>query len=586
MDTQSDIPNTFQDQLPVKTAGWECSPFQWWSIEILCCIASAGCLGSIVALLILYDGKPQESWSSNVLTLNGLVALLATLCRTFFMVAISAALAQGKWNQLSGRNDASHYQLRDFAIFDDAAKGPWGSAKLLWRFKGFHIACLGAALSILSLAFGLFSQQLIGLRTIEITNDSVGATGRVPRATFVDTMKAGSIDPKSLLPSTKLAIYEGYMAENVDFLQTTCPTGNCDWPIIPTLGVCGACVNTTDEIIIDGLGGSCNVSTPSGIKFTGGCGNEWEGTKFMVGAGSGKVFSLVPEAPGHSEAPHIIVDFGALGIPPGVNNTMGPLHEGLVATDCALWYCLQAHKVSVVEGKLTDEIVKTWSKVNESEGLESYNFLQAPSEPFNLDPDERYYIAQHQMSTVQDYLSNQNISGTVARYLPTYHSTTDFADGMYSAFDDPVSWIERFAWSMTNEVRSLGDRYAQLTFSAEPPDVRTYASQNVRYRGTARSSQVFVTVSWFWLTYPALMVLLTVVFRVFEATRTSFQKDIRAWKDDSMVPLCINLDERVREIARTGFIEPKGAMKLVGDHELRITRGANGFLTGFAPKED
>ncbi|KAJ0337342.1 hypothetical protein COL922a_006895 [Colletotrichum nupharicola] len=351
---------------------------------------------------------------------------------------------------------------------------------------------------------------------------------------------------ESLLPSTKLAIYEGYMAENFDFLQTTCPTGNCGWPIIPTLGVCGACVNTTDEIIIDGLGGSCNVSTPPGIKFTGGCGNEWEGTKFMVGAGSGKVFSLVPEAPDHSEAPHIIVDFGALGIPPGVNNTMGPLHEGLVATDCALWYCLQAHKVSVVEGKLTDEIVKTWGKVNESEGLESYNFLQAPSEPFHLDPDERYYIAQHQMSTVQDYLSNQNIRGTVARYLPTYHSTTDFADGMYIAFDDPVSWIERFAWSMTNEV--------------------------------------FVTVSWFWLTYPALIVLLTVVFLVFEATRTSFQKDIRSWKDDSMVPLCINLDERVREIARAGFIEPKGAMKLVGDHELRITRGANGFLTGFAPK--
>lgn len=136
MDIKSDIPNTSQDQLSAKNVAWERSPFQWWSVEILCCIASAGCLGGIIALLIVYDGKPQESWPIKVLTINGLVALLATLCRTFFMVAISAALAQGKWNHLSGRNDASSFQLRDFSLFDDASKGPWGSAMLLWRFKG------------------------------------------------------------------------------------------------------------------------------------------------------------------------------------------------------------------------------------------------------------------------------------------------------------------------------------------------------------------------------------------------------------------------------------------------------------------
>lgn len=74
------------------------SAFRWWSVEILSCFAAAACLSGIVALLALYDGKSQESWASGAITLNAVIAFLAILCRTFFMVANSAALAQGKWN--------------------------------------------------------------------------------------------------------------------------------------------------------------------------------------------------------------------------------------------------------------------------------------------------------------------------------------------------------------------------------------------------------------------------------------------------------------------------------------------------------
>lgn len=295
-----------------------------------------------------------------------------------------------------------------------------------------------------------------------------------------------------LLPSTKLSIYEGYMADNVDLLQTTCPTGNCEWPIIPTVGVCGACVNTTDEIIVDS-GGWCNVSTPTGIKLTGTCMINYEGTKFKVGPGSGRVFSSVPEAPDHSEAPNIIVEFGALGHPPSVSSEAALL-TGLAATECALWYCLQAHKISVDEGKLTDSIVSTWSKVNESGGEFIENrpipFLQPPAELFNLDPNENYSIAQYQMPAVQLYVAKNASGGSVSRYSVMYSSDSDFADGMYSAFDNPVSWIDRFARSMTNDVRSLGDR----VYYEDRVDSQSYPSRNALYKGTAKSSQVIVTV--------------------------------------------------------------------------------------------
>lgn len=99
-------------------------------------VAAVSCLAAIVGLLIKYDGERQASWSNSALTLNGLVALLATFCRTFFMFSVGAALAQGKWIEHSGRQDHFHSRLEDFALFEHASKGPWGAMKLIWRFKG------------------------------------------------------------------------------------------------------------------------------------------------------------------------------------------------------------------------------------------------------------------------------------------------------------------------------------------------------------------------------------------------------------------------------------------------------------------
>ena len=112
------------------------SSFRWWSLEIICLLGALGCLGAMVGVLRMYDGKSQERWSNSTLTLNGLIALLSTLCRTFFMVAVASTIAQGKWIDLSERRGDSGSQLGDFALFDHASRGLWGSAQLLWRYKG------------------------------------------------------------------------------------------------------------------------------------------------------------------------------------------------------------------------------------------------------------------------------------------------------------------------------------------------------------------------------------------------------------------------------------------------------------------
>ncbi|KAK3900406.1 hypothetical protein C8A05DRAFT_45743 [Staphylotrichum tortipilum] len=564
-------------------------PLQCWLPEgaqpYAHCSAAVACLVALVSVLIAYDGQPQESWPSGILTLNGLVALLATLCRTFFMVTIAATLTQGKWNQLSLRHDSEDtcYRLQDFALFDEAAKGPLGSIQLLWRFKGRHIECLGAALSILSLAFGVFSQQLIALEINAVERSSLGDTGQVPRATWVESVR-GYSNSWTPLSTTKLAIYDGFMAAAIDQPQVRCPTGNCTWPITPTVGVCGACINTTERIQIPGpvpppgslLSGPCSVSTPGGIQINSSCDLDF-GIVFTLGPGSGEVFSS-HKAPLARGAPNVIAEFGALGLP--VRQSLNATIRESLATECALWYCLQAHNVSVRQGVLEDEVVETWSRVNATGnaggeamvGGRRVVFIDIPAS-FNIEPGEVYGLGPMQMITIQQYF-NKTVVGNVTAdgYTRGIWSTTDYAEGLHNSFDDVDSWLDRLTRSMTNEVRLSG-------WNASSTAARYY-------RGTVLSSQVMFIVRWLWLIYPAGLVALSVLCLIIAATQTLGMTDVRAWKDDPLVPLCLDLDVQLRERARAGLLEPNGTRKLVGRHHVLVTRGDDGFPMGFAMKQD
>ncbi|KAF4909103.1 hypothetical protein CGCVW01_v012054 [Colletotrichum viniferum] len=110
---------------------------RWWYFEILSCGFATICLIVQVVVLYVYDRKPQDSWTAQSLTLNGLIAILATFCRSALMVSIAACLAQSKWNSMSGRE--GDYRLEDIAAFEAASRGVGGSLELLARFKGTYV---------------------------------------------------------------------------------------------------------------------------------------------------------------------------------------------------------------------------------------------------------------------------------------------------------------------------------------------------------------------------------------------------------------------------------------------------------------
>lgn len=128
---------TMKDASPITAKlPKQLSVLSCWFLEILCCLLSLASLAAQVGVLARYDGKPQDSWPSQTLTLNALVATLSTICRTSLTCTVGSLLAQAKWNRFSSRRETDYFPLKDYALLDEASRGSWGSARLLYRFKG------------------------------------------------------------------------------------------------------------------------------------------------------------------------------------------------------------------------------------------------------------------------------------------------------------------------------------------------------------------------------------------------------------------------------------------------------------------
>jgi hypothetical protein len=119
-----------------------------WSLEIGAMLLSMGSIIAIVGVLYRENDKSLSRWPLAV-SLNTVVSTLGTLARVTLAFALSACVGQQKWNWLYRRSD----RIVAFERFDEAAKGPWGGARLfIWlqaRYVAFN-ACLTPTADILT----------------------------------------------------------------------------------------------------------------------------------------------------------------------------------------------------------------------------------------------------------------------------------------------------------------------------------------------------------------------------------------------------------------------------------------------------
>lgn len=96
-----------------------------WLLQNLAVFASFLLTGVLIALLARFNNMPILQW--NGISLNAIVALIATILKGLIALTMSDCLEQAKWIWLSWQERS----LSDFAVIDQGSRGPLESVKML-----------------------------------------------------------------------------------------------------------------------------------------------------------------------------------------------------------------------------------------------------------------------------------------------------------------------------------------------------------------------------------------------------------------------------------------------------------------------
>jgi hypothetical protein len=107
------------------------SSHETWTFEILAMVVALGAVAAIIGVVARYNGRALPDWPHDI-TLNALIALLATFANATMSVCLSSGISQAKWMRFK----KSTAPLSDVESFDDASRGSWGSMKLLVTARG------------------------------------------------------------------------------------------------------------------------------------------------------------------------------------------------------------------------------------------------------------------------------------------------------------------------------------------------------------------------------------------------------------------------------------------------------------------
>lgn len=190
---------------------------------------------AIVIVLAVYDQKPSPSlkWG---LKLNTIISILAIASKSSLMFVVSETIGQLKWIWFrTGKR-----RLKSLQTFDEASRGPLGSFSVLFTHPGRKsgLVTLGAAITVLALAFEAFMQQIMSYPIRQVGKDSSHASAKRNTILF-DYLSDHGQDLMS-------AIHVGMWTESFD-LNPSCPSGNCTWPSYLSIGWCSQCEDITSQ---------------------------------------------------------------------------------------------------------------------------------------------------------------------------------------------------------------------------------------------------------------------------------------------------------------------------------------------------
>ncbi|KAJ9652314.1 hypothetical protein H2198_008402 [Neophaeococcomyces mojaviensis] len=203
-----------------------------WYPEVAAVSFSFTCTMAMVIVLQQFDQKPAPLVPFG-LTINTVVAILATASKVALIFVVSNAIGQMKWVWFN----SDQQNLLDVEIFDDASRGPLGSLRMLSEKTRWSLGSVGALLTLLALLFDPFVQQIVVLESH--VDHTPSDTVRTEQATFFSAVPDDFLSIQAL----NAALW------GTDFNETViCPSGNCYWEPFESVGWCKQCQDSTLDL--------------------------------------------------------------------------------------------------------------------------------------------------------------------------------------------------------------------------------------------------------------------------------------------------------------------------------------------------
>ena len=262
-----------------------------WFLELANLLGSIASTSCVLILVSVMNDRPLSDWHAPI-SINASIAILITLARFLLTIAVGECLGQLKWRYFRRTHPLDH-----FALFDTAMDRPLVALEMLAKVR-WWLAYVVAVISLSSLAFDPFAQQVVQIRAKDVVDEGAARAafaiirnieGRTVR--FPNAFLGEGVRPSSQYIDSKM---QGAVLNGLFGLTTppnvTC-TANCTWDeSFISLGFAADCQDVTeyalqnnrcievDERIIlqNTTNRNCYMETPGAV----GLNSSWHVTEY------------------------------------------------------------------------------------------------------------------------------------------------------------------------------------------------------------------------------------------------------------------------------------------------------------------
>ncbi|KAJ5951516.1 uncharacterized protein N7479_009929 [Penicillium vulpinum] len=500
---------------------------------------------AIIVILSMYDGKQQPRWKW--ISLNTLLSWLSTVGKACIAFPLSAGLSQLKWVWFAQRKRP----LSDLRVFDNASRGIYGSAELVWALGMRHFAVLGAIAVLLAVGFDPFIQNLVHYSPDLIVDAS--QVSRLANATNYSGL--GPLGTASnnyyIEPTFKGNIYNSIFSTDPArpwaIPQYMCPTGNCTWDPVASLAVRALCSNVTSSIKkvcehrvhkFEGSYENCTVSLPNGVSVYYANLPSAEAIALQVQPSSQPVMYTNATLPVLQRIEAVVASTGS-----GWNIASDIRRDPrYVATECSLEPIVRSVKADVNNSVYHETVLAEWTKVDVwydiKKSSNGSSLVPNWNQSLGTHPGQNFTLAPKSQATIQLFMESLFSGNAFTTTMGLSFNAIGIQYDSYATADVMQSFMygnitgcadtknDRFGCAMRNVAGAMSKSFRDQAYIDNGPE----AGMAV---GSTQVNVTVVHVRWQWMSLPLLVWLLSAVTWLGTEWKTHRGK-LQKWADNPL----------------------------------------------------